>query len=66
MRRRLGWEAATERCLDAASIGEDEWPTRMSAAQESLLWGTYNTFTGARASHCLEARKPAACFKPVS
>ena len=47
-RRRLGWEAATERCLDAGSIGEDEWPTRLSAAQEAVLWGTYNTFTGAR------------------
>ncbi|KAK9845807.1 hypothetical protein WJX81_002889 [Elliptochloris bilobata] len=44
--RRLGWEAATERCLDAASIGEHEWPTRLSGAQEALLWGTYNTFTG--------------------
>jgi hypothetical protein len=45
-RRRLGWEAATERCLDAASIGESEWPTSRTAAQDSLLWGTYNMFTG--------------------
>ena len=53
LRRRLGWEAATERCLDVASIGEDEWPNRLSAAQEALLWGTYNTFTGALHALCL-------------
>lgn len=32
--------------MDAASISEKEWPTPLTAAQESLLWGTYNVFTG--------------------
>ena len=44
--RELGWEAATERMLDAGSIGATEWPGPISTAQEAMAWSLYNSVTG--------------------
>ena len=44
--RELGWEAATERMLDAGSIGANEWPGPISTAQEAMAWSLYNSVTG--------------------
>jgi hypothetical protein len=44
--RELGWEAATERMLDAGSIGAHEWPGPLSTAQEAMAWTLYNSVTG--------------------
>ena len=44
--RELGWEAATERMLDAGSIGAHEWPGPLSTAQEAMAWSLYNSVTG--------------------
>ena len=48
--RELGWEAATERMLDAGYIGAKEWPGPISTAQEAMAWSLYNSVTGV-ASH---------------
>lgn len=45
--RNLGWEAATERMLDAGSIEAHEWPGNFSTAQERMLWSMYNSVMGA-------------------
>jgi len=45
--RNLGWEAATERMLDAGSIEAHEWPGNLSTTQERMLWSMYNTVMGA-------------------
>lgn len=44
--RGLGWEAATERMLDAGTIHANEWPGAFSTAQEAMLWSVYNSFIG--------------------
>lgn len=44
--RELGWEAATERMLDAGSIAANEWPGPISTAQEAMAWSLYNSVTG--------------------
>ncbi|KAK9909832.1 hypothetical protein WJX75_008162 [Coccomyxa subellipsoidea] len=44
--RNLGWEAATERMLDAGSIEAHEWPGNFSTAQERMLWSMYNSVMG--------------------
>jgi len=44
--RELGWEAATERFLEAAEIGPKEWPGLATELLEGILWGVYKTFTG--------------------
>ncbi len=56
MDRELGWEAATERMLDAGSIGAHEWPGPISTAQEGMAWSLYNSVTGmAACPHCPQA-----------
>ena len=44
--RELGWEAATERMLDAGMIRANEWPGPIATAQESVLWSMYNFALG--------------------
>ena len=44
--RELGWEAATERMLDAGTIRASEWPGPLASAQESVLWSMYNFALG--------------------
>ena len=68
--RELGWEAATERMLDAGTIRAGEWPGPFSTAQEAMLWSVYNSFIGARASGVcipyllcsLRSQQPAPCL----
>ncbi|CAL8467905.1 g7443 [Coccomyxa elongata] len=44
--RNLGWEAATERMLDAGCIEAHEWPSSIATAQERMLWSMYNSVMG--------------------
>lgn len=44
--RQLGWEAATERFIEAAEIKPQQWPSLPAELAEGTLWGIYRTFTG--------------------
>ena len=45
--RQLGWEAATERFIEAAEIKPQQWPSLPAEIAEGTLWGIYKTLTGA-------------------
>jgi hypothetical protein len=45
-RRKLSWEAATERLLDVGSIGEDEWPSAAEKRYTAALWRFYRSVVG--------------------
>lgn len=47
--RRLTWEDATDRLLQAAEISAEEWPTGFRAAKDTALWRFYRPFTGLEA-----------------
>ena len=47
-RRRLTWEDATERLLDAAAIDAGEWPHPLARLKDSLTWPLINVAVGAR------------------
>lgn len=51
MCRQLGWEAATERFIEAAEIKPQQWPSLPAEIVEGTLWGIYRTFTGTLSSH---------------
>ena len=57
-RRRLTWEDATERLLDAAAIGAGEWPHPLARLKDSLTWPLINVAVGAparcMAAHCAQ------------
>ena len=44
--RRLTWEDATARLLEAGQIAPDEWPTSRAATKDAALWTFYKPFTG--------------------
>ncbi|KAK9819394.1 hypothetical protein WJX81_002552 [Elliptochloris bilobata] len=48
-RRRLTWEAATERLLDAAAIDGAEWPHPLARLKDSLTWPLINVAVGIEA-----------------
>lgn len=45
-RRRLTWEDATERFLDAAELKTGERPTPIEEACDRLAWKAFNAFSG--------------------
>lgn len=47
--RDLGWEAATERLLEAAEVPAREWPSSVATAGNAALWSVWNTITGIEA-----------------
>ena len=47
-RRRLTWEAATERFLDVAEITGAERPTGLEEAVDRIAWNAFNAMSGAR------------------
>ena len=61
-RRRLTWEDATERLLDAAAIGAGEWPHPLARLKDSLTWPLINVAVGAppcgMAAHALHCVRP--------
>lgn len=52
--RDLGWEAATERLLEAAEVPAREWPSSVATAGNAALWSVWNTITGAVACSGLD------------
>ena len=44
--RRLTWEDATARLLEAGQVAPDEWPTTRAATKDAALWTFYKPFTG--------------------
>ena len=54
-RRRLTWEDATERMLDAAAIDAGEWPHPLARLKDSLTWPLINVAVGAHA-RCVTAQ----------
>ena len=46
-RRRLTWEAATERFLDVAEISAAERPKPLEEAVDRLTWNAFNAMSGA-------------------
>lgn len=44
--RELSWEAATERMIDAAELGPNDWPKAASKVAEATLFSAYNTALG--------------------
>ena len=44
--RQLSWEAATERMLDAAEMGPNDWPKTATKVAESTLFSAYNAALG--------------------
>ncbi len=46
-RRRLTWEDATERFLDAAELKSGERPKPIEEACDRLAWKAFNAFSGA-------------------
>ena len=61
--RELGWEAATERMLDAGTIRANEWPGPLATAQESVLWSMYNFALGAHALSCMPRQPAEECMQ---
>ena len=47
-RKRLTWEDATERFLDAAEIKADEWPSQLSRLRTNVFWPVINAGMGAQ------------------
>lgn len=45
-RRRLTWEDATERFLDAAELRSSERPKPIEEACDRLAWNAFNTISG--------------------
>ena len=46
LHRRLTWEDATTRLLEASQIAPEEWPTSRAATKDAALWTFYKPFTG--------------------
>lgn len=47
-RRRLTWEAATERFLDVAELTGAERPKPLEEAVDRIAWNAFNAMSGAR------------------
>ena len=58
--RELSWEAATERMMDAAELGPNDWPKTASKVAEATLFSAYNTALGELRTSLHNA--PASCI----
>jgi hypothetical protein len=45
-RRKLSWEAATERLLEVSEIKPGEWPSGREARYDDMLWRMYRSVVG--------------------